>query len=826
MKENLDTVKKDILSSPVDLKRGLSNEEVAFRCSKKLTNKSKVKVGKSYLQIIFTDLFSFFNILLFAIAGLMIYAGNYDGLFFLFVLLPNIGVTMYEDIHARYLLGKLSLVNQPTATVLRNGVEVELKSDDIVLGDIIILRGQSQICADAVVLKGTLSANESMLTGESLAVVKKEKDKVFAGSFTISGDAILQVTAVGKDCYIEKIHEQANKFKRTHSEIKHSLDSLFIVIGVLVVCVAALMVTIYAFQGKFSNEAAFKEAIKNSISGSMVAMIPCGMYLLTSAVFSLSVIRLSEKKAQIQDFYSVEMLSKINILCVDKTGTITDGQLKIKEIKPLNPTYSASYLARVLKTLVTSTGDNNVTAKSILKEFEKLECLNAKTSIPFSSDNKYSAVTLDTGETFVMGAYECINCIKSPAIEKEFNDCLEAGLRVLVVTHSFNSIKDNKLPPNMEVLALLILEDHVKDDAKETFEWFQKNNVEIRVISGDNAKSVSYIAHEAGIKNAERYVSLAGMSLENVRKIARNYTVFGRVTPEQKEVLVTTLKEDGKKVAMTGDGVNDILALKRSDCSIAMANGSDAAKNVANIVLLDSNFHSLPNVVAEGRKIVSNLQRTCSLFLSKTMFAIFFSLYFLFASLIAKDPSISYPFKTNHLYLWEIFGIGMASFFLALEQNESKFEGHFMKNILIRAIPAGIIVILAVCSILVCNQLQLSNIGYFGILDFDTVVSMCAITFSILGIVILYKVCEPLSKYRLFVLIGSIFFTFTLGGIALIVTNVQGTSDNSILRIPFEKMTPTAWFTALVVIIVSSALYLLVTYIIKVLKGEDSNAKN
>lgn len=826
MKENIESIKNSILNEKIDPKFGLFDDQVNQRKNLNLTNKSKVKVGKSYLQIIFTDLFSFFNILLFFIAGLMIYAGNYDGLFFLTVLLPNIGVTLYEDIHARYLLGKLSLINQPNVTVLRNGMFLTIKSEEIVLGDIVVIKGQCQICADGEVIQGTLSANESMLTGESLAVNKIVKDKVFAGSFTISGDALVRITAVGKECYIEKIHAEANKFKRTHSEIKHSLNSLFAVIGVLVVTIAAAMIAIYAYQGKFSSEAAFKLAIKNSISGSMVAMIPCGMYLLTSAVFSLSVIRLSEKKAQIQDFYSVEMLSKINILCVDKTGTITDGQLKIKEIKPINPSYSESYLARVLKTLVLSTGDNNVTAQSILKGFASSEPLTSKSSLPFNSENKYSAVTLDTGETFVMGAYECIECNKSAKVEKMLNECLESGLRVLVVTHSFSSIKDGKIPGNMEVLALLILEDHVKDDAKETFEWFQNNNVEIRVISGDNAKSVSYIAQEAGIKNAERYVSLAGMSLENVKKIANNYTVFGRVTPEQKEALVTALKENKMKVAMTGDGVNDILALKRSDCSIAMANGSDAAKNVANIVLLDSNFHSLPNVVAEGRKIVSNLQRTCSLFLSKTMFAMFFSIVFLLVSFFANDPSIAYPFKTNHLYLWEIFGIGMSSFFLALEPNESKFEGHFMKNILLRAIPAGFAVILATGVSFILGTIQGSGNGYFGIIDNDTIVCMSAVTFSVLGLVILYRTCEPLSKYRKIVFFGACGFEVLVASIAFIITMVQKTSDNSLLRIPFEKMTPSSWFTTLIVLIVSAGLYLLITYIISVLKGGEGSAKD
>lgn len=799
---------------------GLSKEEVLDRENQKLTNKNKVKVGKSYLEIIFTDLFSFFNILLFTIAGLMIYAECYDGLAFLCVLIPNIVITMYEDIHARYLLGKLNMVTQPSVTAIRDNQEILIKSEEIVLDDILIINGAAQICVDGEILEGSILINESLLTGESKPVKKVVGDQIFAGSYVVSGYAIAKTTKVGKSCYIETIHQKANQFKRANSEIKSSMKNLFLGIGIIVISIVIAMCIIYSFQGKFANENAIKEVIATSLSGSVVAMIPSGMYLLTSAVFSLSVIKLSEKNAQIQDFYSVEMLSKISILCVDKTGTITDGKLSIKEIIPINSEYNEADVGKVLYTIVKTTKDTNETAQSILRKYKGSEVFNTKNCVNFNSENKYSAVTLASGETYVLGAYEFININKSAFAEKQLNEYLDNGCRVLALAHNFMPISNDKVQGQFELDALVVIEDHIKEDAKETFEWFKESGVEIKVISGDNAKAVSYIAKEAGIPNAEKYISLENMSLEEVKKIAKEYTVFGRVNPEQKEIIVSALKEDKKKVAMTGDGVNDIVALKRADCSIAMANGSDAARNVANIVLLDSNFHSLIDVVGEGRKIVTNLQRTCSLFLPKTMFAMFFSIAFLVASLINKNPDISYPFKTNNLYLWELFGIGLSAFFVALERNESKYDGHFLKRIFEISIPAGLIMILSTGTIFILNIIQNNGGGYFGIIDFNTVVAMCAISFSLLSLVVLYRVCEPLNKYRGIVFGGACFLEFGMALVAYLITRAQGNCEHSILKIPFEKMTPVSWFTTLIVFLASAGIYIFVTYLIKLIKGD------
>ena len=806
----------------VDSSTGLSIEQVFTRINQGLTNKSKVKIGKTYLEIIFTDLFSFFNILLFVIAGFMIAAKYYDGLFFLSVLIPNIVITLYEDLHARYLLGKLNLINQSSSVAIRNGSQISVKSDDIVLDDILILSGNNQVNADGIILEGTLLVNEALLTGESKPVKKEAGDLIYAGSFTVSGRAIVKVEKVGENNYIETIHSSANKFKRTPSEIKNSLRKLFWVVGGIVIAVSIATFVVYATQHRFTNPDLIEDT-RISIFGSMVAMIPSGMFLLTSAVFSLSVINLAKRNAQIQDFYSVEMLSKINVLCVDKTGTITDGNLLIQDINVLNNSISKESIMSILKTIITTTNDNNVTAKAILDGTNDCPLLEATNFIRFNSDNKYSAITIKNSETFVLGAVEFINIMNKETIQAQMDKYAELGLRVLVLGRNYSPIKDDKISGQFEAVALVVLEDHIKEDAKEIFEYFIKNNVDLKVISGDNAKTVSFISQKVGIPDAEKYISLEGMNIEQVKEIANQYTVFGRVSPEQKEAIIMSIKSKGNKVAMTGDGVNDILALKRSDCSIAMANGSDAARNVANIVLLDSNFKSLPNVVSEGRRIINNVQRTSSLFLTKTCFAMFFAIAFLVVSVITKDPTIAYPYRPNHLYLWEICGIGMSGFFLALEKNENKYSGGFLKNVLKKALPGGMVVILATLLIYLLKNLQDNGVMNFGIIGQDTITAMTSTCFSLIGLVILYDICSPLNLYRGIVFGSATLVELGVGAFAVIKSVIDGNSDATILRIPFESMTTVSWFMTVVVFLFSAFLYLLVVYIIKILSTGDKN---
>ena len=813
-----------------DLKQGLTDEQVLLRKKQKLVNKSKKAFGKSYTEIIISNLFSFFNVLLYAIAAVMIYfAVRYNeyriiwGMFFMIVLLANTTIGLYQDIKARYLLGKLRLITQPKATVIRNGQQIVINVQDIVLDDIILIEKDTQIGVDGIVLQGEVGVNESFITGESVNVFKGVGKEVYSGTFVASGSAYIRADKIGAGCLANSLQAKANAFKRSPSEILKSLKRLFLVVGIVVISMAVFMVTTFALQGKFANDELLLKGVK-SITGSLVAMIPSGLYLLTSTALAVGVIGLSEKKAQVQDFYSVEMLARVDTLCVDKTGTITDGNLVVKKVIPLKASYLDGYIAQAVCNVIWATKDKNATATALKTYFDLELSAGVVTALPFSSENKYSGASFKGGKTYIIGAPEFMPLNNKAGVIKRCEEFTKDGYRVVVLGEGKEVIKDNKYEGTLEAVALIVIKDHIRDDALETFAWFKNNGVDIKVISGDSARTVSAIALEAGIVDAGKYVSLEGMSLEEVKKIATQYTVFGRVTPEQKETLIIALKEAGKTVAMTGDGVNDILALKRSDCSIAMASGADAAKNISHIILMDSNFARLPAVVDEGRRVVNNLQRTASLFVTKTMFAFAITFIFMMASIIERDPSVQYPFLTNHLYLWEIVTTGYAAFFLALEKNSERIEGRFLPNVFKKAVPAAVLLITSVCLIFLFFVLQRNNLMNVGIYSRECAVAMSVVTFSVLGTVFLYKVCSPLSKYRRIVLICSAATNIT----ALIVTAIVSLSLNitePVLQIPYIEMSGPAFLTTMIVIVVCAAIYLFTYQIIAIKKG-DINHEN
>ena len=819
-------IKENIERFNTSIDQGLSNEQVVLRKKQKLLNRSKKAFGKSYTEIIISNVFSFFNVLLYVIAGVMIYFSiRYNepriiwGMFFMVVLLCNTILGLYEDIKARRLLSKLRLITQPKATVIRNGKEETISVQDIVLDDVILIEKDTQIGVDGIILQGEVGINESFITGESVNVFKATGKEVFSGTFVTSGRAYIRADKIGSDCIANSLQAKANKFKRSPSEILKSLKSLFLVIGITVITMAIFMIITFAVQGKFANDELLLKGVK-SITGSLVAMIPSGLYLLTSTALAVGVIGLSKKKAQVQDFYSVEMLARVDTLCVDKTGTITDGNLIVKKVIPLKASYLDGYIAQAICNVIRATGDKNATAVALLKHFDLELSAGVNVTLPFSSDNKYSGASFKGGKTFIIGAPEFMPIANQAGVIKRCEEFTKDGYRVVVLGEGSELIKDNKYNGTLEAVALIIIKDHIRDDAPETFTWFKNNGVDIKVISGDSARTVSAIATEAGIANAHKYISLEGMPLGRVKMIANDYTVFGRVTPEQKEALIIALKESKKTVAMTGDGVNDILALKRSDCSVAMASGADAAKNISHIILMDSNFARLPAVVDEGRRVVNNLQRTASLFVTKTIFAFLITLIFTIASIIERDPTLQYPFITNHLYLWEIVTSGYAAFFLALEKNSERIEGRFLSNVFKKAIPAAALLVSSVCTIFLLFVLQRNGLLNLGIYSIESAVAMSIVAFSVLGTVFLYKVCSPLSKYRRIVLICSASVNF----LALIVTAIVSTSMNIIepvLQIPYLEMNGVSLITTLIIIVVFAAIYLFAYQIADVVKEED-----
>lgn len=814
-----------------DIERGLSFEQVEERKNAKLVNKSKKAYGKTYTQIIVSNVFSFFNVLLYLIAVVLIYTTIRTheikilwGLFFLVILVANTGIGLYEDISARRLLSKLRLITQAKAVVIRNGQKLEIPTEEVVLDDILYIEKDTQICVDGIVLSGEVSVNESLITGESVNVYKNLNEEVFSGTYVTSGSAYIRADKVGVDCLANSLQSKANKFKRSPSEILRSLNNMFVVIGATVIIMGIFLVITFFAQGKMNDNHSIVIGVR-SVTGSMVAMIPSGLYLLTSTALAVAVINLAKKKAQIQDFYSVEMLARVDTLCVDKTGTITDGNLIVNKVIIFDRKISEAYVAQAISNVLRATNDNNSTANAIRKIYDLELSAGIKVALPFSSENKYSGATFNGGKTFIMGAPEFLPLRDKPGVLKRCEEFTKKGLRVLVLSEGNKEIANNKYSGELIAVAMLVIKDSIREDAFETFKWFAENGVDIKVISGDNAQTVSSIAYEAGIKDAVNFVSLENMSIEEVKEIANKYTVFGRVTPEQKEALVIALKESGKTVAMTGDGVNDILALKRSDCSIAMASGAEAARNISHIVLLDSNFARLPAVVDEGRRVVNNLQRTAALFITKTIFAFVTTLVFTLASIIEKDPSGGYPFVTNHLYLWEFITSAFAAFFLALERNNERIEGSFLPNVFKKAVPAAVMLLASVFIIFGLYVLQRENVINFGIYNKDTAVCMSVISISLLGTVFLYKVCTPFTKYRKFVLIIAAAANFVTILIDAIVSHALNVTE-PVLQIPFIEMGGESYLITIIIIVVLSAIYLITYRIVDACKKKENQNEN
>ncbi len=796
---------------------GLSDREVEERKQLGLVNKTNIVVGKTYFEIIFTDVFSFFNVLLFIIAGLMIAAKYYSGLFFLAVLIPNIGISLYQDIKARRLMGKLRILSQKQVCVIRSGNKVTIDPQDIVLDDVVCLDSDDQIPVDGIVLDETIVVDESALTGESRQIIKNKGDKLLSGSFVISGHCHMYAEVIGEESYIETIQAKAKKFKRSKSEILKSLTYMFRVIGIIVITLGVFIGVIYGLRGGFKDYESFQFSMRG-ISGSMIAMIPSGLYLLSTLALATGVLKLSKKGARVQDFYSIEMLARSNVICVDKTGTITSGEMDVKKVVLFGSDYTNEDVQQIVSNLLKATKDSNFTAKSLSKYFKYELTKGVVESLPFNSDNKYSAASFTGGDTFVLGASAFINVPNQSVIVHRTEEYTSQGYRVLMLGKSKGGIKDGKVVGVVEPIAFIILEDHIKDNAAKTFAWFKENGMQVKVISGDDPITVSRIAMNVEIENADKYISLENLSDEEVTKAALEYNVFGRATPSQKEIIVQTLKKAGNKVAMTGDGVNDMLALKRADCSIAMNSGSEAAKNVSHIVLMDSDFGSVPSIVAEGRRVVNNLQRTGSLFLVKTIFAMTTTLVFLI-TMITND--FAYPFHATYFMPWSLINIGIASFFLALERNNEPLKGSFLKTVFGKAVPASISILIPTFLIFVFVILQEEKILYTGTYSFQAATAMSVILFTVLGLVVLFKISLPMNKYRLIVFISSVVLEIGMLVGAGLISYYVGVEE-SILAIDYPSLTLVNYFVILILTVLTSTIYLSTSYIVEVLKGEHN----
>ena len=725
--------------------KGLTEAEAENRIANGDVNISSSSPSKSVKQIILTNVFTYFNLIFAIIAVALIAVGSsLLELTFILVIIVNSVIGIIQELRSKRTLDKLSLLNSPTAKVIRSGVQKNIPVSELVLGDTVILGAGDQICADAKVLSGEISVNESLITGESDEITKSRSSTLLSGSFVVSGSCYAELTAVGDDSYVSKLSQDAKKMRgNTKGAMMRSLSRLVLVIGIIIIPIGFFMV-----MGNLRNGETLKTAVSTT-AGALVGMIPEGLYLLTSVALAVGVMRLAKKKTLVHELSCIETLARVDTLCVDKTGTITEPEMKVTGIHPLCG-MSEEELSDKIGELVENLNADNDTMKALRDYFGKENMQSALSTVPFSSKYKYSAATFKNGTSYIIGAPEFILKNRFCEYEEDITPLADDGSRVLLFAKTLSSVAPDKLnPSSVEVLCAVTLLNAVRENAKETFNYFTKQGVNIKVISGDAPSTVCSAAKQAGIPGAENAVDLSSLPDDNsVRSAATEYTVFGRVTPDRKRILVRALKAAGKTVAMTGDGVNDILALKEADCSIAMASGSDAAAQVSNLVLLNSDFSSLPFVVDEGRRVINNIERSASLYLVKNIFSILFAVISIFAV-------FTYPITPANLTIVNMTTIGIPSFFLALEPNKSIIQGKFLQNAMYRALPA------ALCILFVLVGTVLFQIA-FNIPD-DEISTVCEILIGFVGMLNLYFVCKPFNKLRTAIMIAMpVIFVFAV----------------------------------------------------------------
>lgn len=771
-----------------DLFVGLTSEIVEQRKEDNLVNKVSDGKGKTVMGIIFSNFFTFFNMLYFVITILFIVLKSYDNLMFLTTIIPNLIIGIIQEIKAKRMMDKLSLMSAPTTTVIRDGEKLEIPVSEIVLDDIIFYTAGKQICADSIVLEGFIEVNESLLTGEADAILKQPGDLLLSGSFVVSGMAVARVDKVGKDNYIEKLSKDAKMYLKPRSEILRSLNGIIKFVSLIIIPLAVMTYLTSSrdaprdYLGFLNKQGIIKAA------SSMLAMIPAGLFLLTSMALFVSVIRLARVKTLVQELYCIEMLARVNMLCLDKTGTITDGTMRVTDcIEIKNPT---DYTIReIIGSMMQTFEETNPTADALINYFEKNTVLKATDKIPFSSKRKFSAVTFGDIGTFVLGAPEFVLTSGFDRIAAKVERYAAQGNRVLLLGLTKSKVKPDETPRGVTPVCLIILEDHIRDDAIETIEYFKQNGVDIKVISGDNPVTVSKIALRAGIEGAERYISLAGLTDDEVRDSVFEYNVFGRVSPEQKRILIKTLKEHKKTVAMTGDGVNDILALKEADCSIAMASGSEAARYVSHLVLMDSNFSSMPRVVQEGRRVINNIQKTSTLYLVKTLFSILLTIMYIILGTQTGAIRMPYPFSAKNLYLIEWFAIGIPSFFLALQPNRELVQGKFLPNVVKSVLPGALTVVILH---LLLNFIRILP-GFEGLHANNAVfTTILTIVTTAVMLFVLMQSSQPLNWWRKTIFVLMIICCFLVGTNTVPVTNMELTFRRGIEEYDYT-LTVGAW---------------------------------
>ena len=703
--------------------KGLTHKEVEEKIKQGKSNKVKIKTNESILKILRKNIFTYFNFIFLILTILLITSHSYRNLTFLGIIITNILIGIIQQIRSKITLDKLSLLDKNKYTVIRDGKEEEIDSDNLVEGDFIILEAGKQIPADAEVVSGKIYVNESLLTGEQNEIEKNINDNLMSGSFVISGRAVVKLTNVGDESFSAKIMKESKKIKETKSEMISAIDNIVKFAGIIIIPIGILL-----FIGSYGvNGCSYEESV-NSMVSALLGMIPEGLYLLTTVALALSSMRLAQNKILLHDMKSIESLARVDVLCVDKTGTITNNTMKVLDIfdKNGNSLIDKKEDLKILAKYINTIEDKNITMDAIKEQLygisiEKLSNIEKEN---FNSKNKFSFIKIDENVTYKLGAPEIL-------LNKEYEELVNKRTKNGERLIAFVEVKNDGTIP----ILFISLKNEIRKNAKEIFGFFDNRNVQIRVISGDNPITVSSIAKQAGIKGYEKYIDCRELkNYADIQKAVKKYIVFGRVNPEQKRQIIKALKEQGLKVAMTGDGVNDILAMKEADCSIAIGSGSDAARGTAQVVLLDSDFGKMRNIVYEGRKNINNITRSASLFTYKNIFSLLLSIY----SIIF---AMQYPLEPNQVSLGSAFTIGIPAFLLTFEENQKKQQnGNFMRKVFTNSLPAAITSFLAIVA-----MVKFSDLFNVGVKEITTA---CSYLFFTGGFLILYKIIRPLNKYR------------------------------------------------------------------------------
>ena len=746
---------------------GLTDEQVNARIAEGKVNADENPNTRTYKQIVRENTLTFFNFLNLVLLVLVLLVGSYKNAFFVCIIIINTLIGIAQEIRAKKTIDKLAILTARKSVVIREGQKWTVPTEELVLDDVVCLKTGDQVPADARILEGSLEVNESLLTGESDNLPKNEGDELFSGSFVTSGEACCQIIHVGKDNYAAQITSEAKEFKRHNSELKNSLNAILKVISIIIVPLGALLF----YKQYYIVGDTFRDSVVSMVAG-VLGMIPEGLVLLTSVALTLGALVLANKKTLVQELYCIETLARVDTLCLDKTGTITEGTMCVERVEPYVSTGRVETAATesesaesteaeeqvqtdsafmeeidvIMGNMMYVLKDQNATIDALRKRFPAKQDMTPEHVIPFSSDRKYSGVVFEEKGTYLMGAAQFLFPEDNEELTEKCQAYAEEGLRVLVLAHSSQNAEGTELPEGLEPLALMLLTDVIREEAPDTLAFFDSQEVDLKVISGDDPVTVAAIARRAGLKNADSYVDATTLTTEEeLQDAVAQYSVFGRVTPQQKKAMVQALQSQGHTVAMTGDGVNDVLALKEADCSIAMAQGSDAAKNIANVVLLDSNFASMPHIVNQGRRVVNNIRTAASMFLIKTMFSVMLSLLTIFFG-------NAYPFEPIQMSLISACAVGIPTFLLAQENNYEKIDHTFLRHVFINAFPAAITITFCVFAVmLVCQNV------YHSMAMLNTA---CVLVTGWNYMAALKTVYAPLNTYRKVIIYGMQFIFF------------------------------------------------------------------